>query len=221
MADVRLSIAIQTHPDRDQLACALIDEIGEGELVCDPDPDGRPNPWRCYRHALEVTPADATHAAIVQDDVTLCAYFREALYAAVEARPGHVLVLFHGGQPRETIGALNYALRVGEPWIRMRIRRWLPVVATVYPIEVVAAVLGWLEDAQLDPRLRSDDEIMGRAIRSVGAPVLATVPSLVEHNDRIPSMIGKRHRGGRDPARVAYRFQTGDPRQIDWSAGPH
>src|SRR3990167_2873774 len=69
VADVRLSIAIQTHPDRDHLACALLEQIGEGELACDPEPDGRPNPWRTYRHALEATPADATHAAIVQDDV--------------------------------------------------------------------------------------------------------------------------------------------------------
>lgn len=79
-------------------------------------------------------------------------------------------------------------------------------------------------DAQKRPaEIRSDDEFLGRFLRHAGEHMLATVPSLVEHEDMVASLIGLRPRGGEDPGRVAACWIgdcEGCASEIDWTYGP-
>lgn len=203
------------------MAEALAARLPEAELVVDPEPDGVRNPWRTYREALDSTPAWATHRVIVQDDVTLCRRFGEALEAAVGAQPDRVIVLFHGGQPREDLIYLDRGIAAGRPLVELRSRRWVPVVANVYPARVVCPIVCWTVEQDWPQLFRADDEVIGRALRALNEPVLAAAPSLVQHEDVVPSLIGRRARAGEDPARVAHRFcGDADPMLLDWSAPP-
>lgn len=199
---------------------ALLAAVGDAEVVIDPDPDATRSPWRCYREALERTPDDATHRVVVQDDATVSRNFRAALDAAVSARPDSVLALFHGGSPRENLSRLSLAKARGHVWARLNSRRWVPVVALVWPARLVCEVVCWVAEQNYPDAFRADDEIVGRALRALGEPVLACVPSLVQHDDVNPSLVSQRARAGRDPARVAaFWIGDDDPMLLDWGSG--
>lgn len=215
-------MTIQHHPKRAGLLDDLLAAVGDAVVVTDPEPQGAMNPWRTYRACLETAAdlPDIGNVAVLQDDVTPCRRFRDALEAAVAARPNRVLALFHGGAPRENLSALARAHAAGETWVELNSHRWVPAVAVVWPIRLVCPVVCWVEEQDFPRGLRADDEILGRALRDLDEPVLACVPSIVQHEDAVPSLMGMRARAGGDPARVA-AFWVGDadPLDLDWTAG--
>lgn len=218
----RVAIAIQHHPRRADLLPALLDAVGDAIVVTDPEPQGAANPWRCYAACLEAASdlPDVGTVAVLQDDVTPCAGFRDVLERAVAARPDRVLALFHGGAPRENLAGLARAWAAGETWVALNSRRWIPAVALVWPVRLVCPVVCWAAEQDFPRGFRADDEILSRALRALGEPVLACVPSIVEHDDRVPSLMGTRARGGEDRARVAaYWVGDNDPLDLDWTTG--
>lgn len=214
---VRLSVAVQAHPARSELAEALAGAIGDAEVVYDEDESGFPSPWRCYRVALERTPSWATHRLVVQDDATVCRNFAAAAELAVSAQPDGLVVFWHGGQPRENLLAIDRSLAAGCPWAPLNPQRWIPVVAVSWPADLIEPALEFVDEQGWPPQFRADDEIVGRIARHLGVDVCATVPSLVEHEDEVPSLVGKRTAHGRDKGRVAAHFiDAGDPLEISW-----
>lgn len=216
-----LSIGIQTHELREPLALELAEMIDRPcELVFDPAPRGTPSPWRTYRHALETTPTDATHRLVIQDDAIPCLGFVPALERAIAARPDDLLVLFVGGMPTEHARTLLRACEAGSRWAALNSARWCPAVAVVWPTGLIGEFLAFTDKRRWGDRLTADDEIIGRWCRVAGRQPLATVPSLVQHPDDIPSLNGRRQANGRDPTRVAACFidvDELDPMTIDWS----
>ncbi|MFL5309675.1 MAG: hypothetical protein ACJ79H_04385 [Myxococcales bacterium] len=207
---VILSLAIQAHPARSELVTLLMRKLPGVDVVFDPEPDGFPSPWRTYRLALERTPPEATHRLVVQDDVVLCEGFVPAARHAARLRPDDVLVLWHGGQPRENLPALRAAGQTGSPFAPLSRARWVPAIANIWPVPVLRAFLAWAEEQGFPERLRADDEIIGRGLRGLGLQAYAVVPSLVEHPDVVPSLLGRRARAGHDKGRVAAVY-TGCP----------
>lgn len=222
---VRVSAAIQTHPARAEMADRLYLQLYAGgldvEAVTDPAPDEFANPWRTYREALERTPDWATHRLVIQDDATLCGGFAEAVPVAVRARPERVLSFYHSSQPRENIRHIDAAVAAGEAWFPLDPRRFVPAICLCWPVDTIRDVLAWIDEQGFTDKFRSDDEILGRALRALGVRVLGSAPSLVQHEDVEPSLIGLRARGGLDKGRVAHRWlePPGDARRLAWQAG--
>lgn len=227
---------VQHHPARAELLDRLLPHLPEGAtVVSDPEPDAGPNPWRTYQRCLEIAhdaEADTSfmqklhermsHAVILQDDATPCRNFAAACEAAISSRPDALLVLWHGGQPREHVLSIDRALDAGDAWVDYWSTRWVPTVALAWPIRLACPVVCWIEEQEYDPRFRADDEKIGNAVRALGERVLTCVPSLVEHDDCAPSVVGKRERCGEDPARIAHRWVglDVDPvSAIDWARG--
>lgn len=220
---MRLSIAIQTHPDRAEMSKALAAQLTDVEIVSDPDPDGTlRSPWRTYRAALERTPAWATNRLVLQDDVLLSRDFDSVVRKAVAARPDRLLVFFVGGHPVEHSRRVYQACDRDESWAELDHMRWCPVIATCWPVSFIEPFLAYVDRQKWPPAFRADDEIVGRWLRETKQWPLASVPSLVEHEDVVVSLIGRRNQGGRDRARVAACFihPDCDPTTIDWSVGP-
>lgn len=207
------------------MAEALAVEMG-GEVVYDPDPDSPvKQAWRTYRRALELTPAWATHRVVVQDDALLCKHFAEVLPRVVAARPDNLVVLFVPGTPPTWVNPLLHACSRDEPFALMPSTSWVPAIAVVWPARLVHAGLDFVDKQRWPQRFLevtgADDEIIGRMRRGLNEEVWATVPSLVEHPDVHPSLMGRREaRAGRDPGRVAACFMCDDcdARTIDWKA---
>lgn len=219
---VRLSAAIQAHPSRTDLAEQLARQVG-ADVVYDPDPDGYPSPWRTYRHALICTPADATHRLVIQDDVEACTGFRAAAEAALAARPDAPVAFYVGGNFREHLSRIRSALQRGDPWVTFTNYRWAPAVALAWPAALIAPALAWADERAAADRwpveFSADDEIIGRALRQLGQPIHATVPSLVQHHDLVASIVRVDHAryAGRDPGRrAAVYIGDHDPAAIAW-----
>jgi hypothetical protein len=197
---------------------------GAAELVFDPDPAGRPSPWRTYREALERTPADATHRLVVQDDVVVCEGFVAAVEAAVASQPDRPLVFFVAGNPVIHRRAVLEACWNDLAWAQLALSTWIPAVATLWPVRLLEPFYEFVDRQRWPPSFTADDEIIGRFLRHAGEPPLASVPSLVQHPDTVPSIAGRRPADGRDPGRQAACWigDCGDchASRIDWTAGP-
>lgn len=220
---MNISVTIQTHPLRLEMAELLAAEIG-ADVTVDPDPD-HPlrSPWRCYRHALETTPADATHRVVIQDDVTACRDFAAVLPAAVAARPYRLLSFFVGGVPIEHSRAIMQSCENDDSWAQLDAQRWCPAVALAWPVQLIEPFLQFVDAQPWPETFRSDDEIIGHWLRASNQLALATVPSLIEHPDVVESLLGpRRNWAGENRGRVAACFihPDCDPHSIDWARGP-
>lgn len=218
-SSVRLSVAVQHHPSRARLLPRILERAPGAEVVADPEPGAVGNPWRTYRLALDSTPAWATHRLILQDDTEPCRLnFLQAVGNACAARPGRPIALFHGGQPSESVHRLCRAAHAGYPWVEIRCR-WAPVVALVWPAELIGPALEWADGQRWPAAFQSDDDIAGRCFTALGVRPLATVPSLVQHRDEEPSLVGHRAMGGKDPYRTAMCWleDDEDPLDIDFA----
>jgi len=222
--DVRLSVAIQAHPDRALMARTLASEVG-GDVVYDPDPHGAlRSPWRTYRECLLSAPQGASHLLILQDDVEVCPGFRDAAEAAVRARSDRLIVFFVAGNPATSRIAVERACQADLPWAELPHAQWIPVVAACWPVWMIAPMLEFIDSQRWNDTFYADDERCGRWASYAGVVPLATVPSLVEHPNRVPSIIGKRSMGPDDPGRVAVCYIGAGPgcglaSDIDWTLG--
>lgn len=215
----KLAIAVQHHPKRAELLEPLLCAIGGNCLVArDPDPDGKPNAWRAYRHALELAPGWASHFLIIQDDARVCSSLALSASLVADARPEALVALFVGGRPQEAAQKLLRACRDDRSLCLIGARRWVPVVGLLWPRPIIESALAFVDAQRWPEAFNSDDEIVGHIARNLGLEVWATVPSLIEHEDLVPSVVGRRARGGHDRGRVAACFiGDGDPLAIAWA----
>lgn len=205
------------------MAEALAAQIDGCEIVYDPmPPNTPPSAWRTYREALERTPAGATHRLIIQDDSLLCRDFAEVLPRVAAAQPDALVCLFVAGHPTNCANAVFAACDADRPFCDLPVAQWIPAVATMWPVSLIAPALEYVDGQAWPAAFCADDEIIGRAVRALGARVVATVPSLVEHPDEVESIAGRwRPMAGKNANRVAACFihDLCEPLAIDWTAG--
>lgn len=185
------------------------------QVVRDPDPAGPRQPWRTYRLALETTPEWATHRVILQDDAYPCDNFGPLLRGAVAAQPNSLVILCLCDRPTYLAQRAQRSYAAGRAWLACDRYQWVPVIGLVWPVALVWKALRWVEAQKWPREFMADDEIVGRFAKANRERVVATVPSLVQHPDLCPSLIGKRTRSG---GRVAAIFYD-DPGAIDWAVG--
>lgn len=89
-----------------------------------------------------------------------------------------------------------------ERFTPIRVGAFVPVVAIVYPRVHAEAILPYT-DARKVPTHRADDAVIAAYARAHRCWPLATVPSLVEHLDGEPSVIGYQRGEGRPHRRAA------------------
>jgi hypothetical protein len=219
---VPVSFAVQAHPARTLRAELLAKAIG-GDVVYDPEPSSpHPGPWRTFRRLLELTPPDATHRLQIQDDALVCRSFRGAVEAAVEAQPGRVLVFFVGTEPKPYRDRVLRACDRDLPWAELPVFgyvHWLPTVCTCWPAAMIPELLDWVDAQGWPDKFFADDERTGRFMRDTGRQPLASVPSLVEHPDDTPSLVGKRT-GRHAACWIGDCDECDDPLAIDWTLEP-
>lgn len=225
---MKISIAIQHHPRRAEILHDLISALTplSVQVVRDPEPNSRmPSSWRTNRLALETTPAWATHRLVIQDDTRPCRSFPAVLERAIAARPDRVLVLCACGRPAVTARRSRIAFGLGEAWVPLFRNQWVPTLALVWPARLIRPALRHVDSQAWPERFTADDEIIARTLTRLREPVLVAVPSIVQHDDLVPSLLGARHKAklGKDEGRVAALFADDvvkDPLLIDWEAGP-
>jgi len=154
---------------------------------------------------------DASHLLVIQDDTTVCKNFAPALRLIAEANPSTPVVLFLARLPRRIANMALHATKKRQVYLDCQLRSndFLPVVAILWPVEKAKEFLAW---AEANPHKlghkapRSDDSVGGRWASLTRQPIRFTLPSLVEHPDLEPSLIGRKPAWGKDSGRVAMAF---------------
>lgn len=144
-------------------------------------------------------PQDATHLLIVQDDALLCDDFARRALEAVTARPDALLALFTPGFPFMA-RRIEQQRRLGEAFAVLPPAAFTPLVAQIYPRAHVDGLLAYSDGSRWPRATRmgtADDAIVAGYVRANRLAVVATVPSLVEHMDEVPSIAKPSHRQGK------------------------
>jgi hypothetical protein len=177
-----------------------------------------PNPWLGYRQALTDLP-DCSHVVVIQDDARVCANFAAAVEKIAEANKDVPVALFLAYLPRVTASDATRAMKLNRRYCDVNFRDFVPAIAILWPVHKAQEMLIWTDgNPKLpgNPNPRSDDAIIGVWMRRTRQRIRATVPSLVEHPDLVPSLIGRRAAWGKDRGRVAL-FMAEDGLLYDWS----
>lgn len=210
---------VQAHPARSHLhqdLCAALAPLSVEIMVHESDP---PSPWAGYKVCLSDLP-DCSHLVVVQDDAVVCPNFGSAIEQVAQANPDTPVVLFLAHLPRRTARDAVRAMKVHQRYVDLFIRDFCPVVGMLWPKQKAAELLHW--SSQYPNRLpggegaRSDDAVVGRWMLQTRQRIRATVPSLVQHPDMEPSLIGRKLAWGKDRGRVAMFFAE-DGLSYDWS----
>jgi hypothetical protein len=108
-------------------------------------------------------------------------------------------------------------MKQSRRYVTLFIRDFVPVVALLWPRHKAEEFMEWGQDARLpgDPNPRSDDAVVGRWMILTRQEIRATVPSLVQHPDMEPSLIGRTPAWGKDRGRVALHLAE-DGLAYDW-----
>jgi hypothetical protein len=210
---VNLSVAVQHHPSRAHRLAPLTASLGcSAAVVSDPDPLGGINPWRSSRECWRRTPTNADWRLVVQDDALPCRDFYPGVLAALAAAPGPICAFYLGENPRQTARVMRTYASWGASWVPGQVGDWVPCVA----LAMHTALALDLARYESGTTVISDDEIIGRWAADRHHPWFSTIPSLVQHDDDEPSIIGGHvyHPGARQAACWIGDYSA---LQVDWS----
>lgn len=214
---IRLSIAIMSHPSRaeqlSRLVAALEAEGAKPDVVLDPEPGAKSNPWRTARLAWARTPGIVSHRLVLQDDALICSGFVQGARAALAAKPDVPVSFFVNWIGHQLARCQLDACEQRSSWAQFPIYGWYPTVALCLPREL-ARGLGEYVPPGRQPG--ADDAITAKFLNGRRARCWQTVPSLVDHDESVPSLQGHafQPRYRRD---AACFIGDHNPSTIDWS----
>ena len=214
-----LALVVQHDPRRADLLPRLLPDLPGAQVVYDPEPDGKRNPWRTYLACLQAAAdSDAGWSLLIQDDAIVCLDFLATVEKVIAARPDSPICLFIPGVGLLRQAMLDACYR-GKQWAEIPRPAFVPVVAVVWPRADVEALLAYVEAKPFARGRTSDDANVAEWMRVTRRTFWMTVPSLVDHPDDVPSLMNQPALGGRNPARTAccWAGKEWSPSQIDWT----
>lgn len=196
------------HPDRAKNAKAL-----ERQLSAMPFTDvytiydDSNSEWDTGSRAHRWGIGKADYHLVIQDDAVLTPGFYDNLERAIAAAPARSLISLYTGRVRPLPTRISAAVGKAEgiSWLRFHMLLW--GVAIVIPTDHIEHMLDFVAD-------RNDllyDIRVGTFYSANMLPILYTMPSLVDHNDDIGSLLS--HGGTQEP-RVAHKLAAGP---LEWN----
>src|SRR5262249_42440893 len=161
---------IQAHPSRADLAEGLLDCLGDGEIVYDPEPTAVKSPWRTYQACIRRGVELGEPFLVIQEDVLVCDNFLAGVEQAIKARPDNPLAFFVPPRPPAYTNVIYRAREAGLTWGELPLGTWAPVVALAWPLRLAERLQSWIEQTRFPPAWRADDEIIGRFLYEANAP---------------------------------------------------
>lgn len=198
---MKISVAIMTHSERRDHAKALKSQLDKMwfqsvEIIYDTG-DGE---WETGKRAMQNGVGKGDWHVVLQDDAIISDVFYENLYSALKAVPERNLVSLYLGRVKpyayDVIKAFRRATALKCSWISSNSLYW--GVGVVIPTEDIEPML---RVAQQYPRFWYDRRV-GQYYFASKKKVYYTTISLVDHNYKLPSLIGH---DTRQP-RVCHRF---------------
>lgn len=203
--EIKLSGSIMAHTSRQDRIPWLLSRLRglQGlRLALD---DGRLGVARNAERAWKMDTAGSTHHLVIQDDALPCDHFAETAINAIRAVPDAPVCFYCA-----YANAVKKARKHKSPWVKVPNGTW--TVALSMPVGMVAEAYRWIgEHCVAD--LKHDDTALAMWALLTGTVVWCTMPSLVDHDNRMKSTLG--HSNYRSGARWMVT-QGVDPRDFIW-----
>ncbi len=204
---MRISIAVMAHPDRDEQANELVKLLKTMPffsvwLSFDMNDNEWMNGRRCVQWGA-TTEGQTDWHVVIQDDAIISVNFFDNLVRALESVPRKSLVSLYTGTVRpeqeRVVQSLYLAGRENASWLSSNSLYW--GVAVAIPTDDIESLLEKVEGSILPY-----DRRLGSYFASKYRCVYYTVPSLVDHDHTLPSIVGNDREG---PVRKAHNYESG------------
>lgn len=204
---MRITAAVMAHPKRKKLAEALSRQLKKYPFVDvsisydAPDASTHDDEWNNGKRAMLAGVGRGDWHVVVQDDAILTPNFYENIEGAIRSVPTKSLISLYTGKPRPLGKRVETAVKKvrDETWLSYWLLLW--GVGLLIPSDHIKPMLEFVEG-----RTEPYDTRIGIAYQRNRLPVYYTMPSLVDHNDNIGSLL---EHGKAEGARVAHRLATG------------
>lgn len=202
---MKISIAIMAHPSRQKQVEALFAilrhyDFVSWHIVYDTDNDE----WHTGKMALYSGVGRGDWHVVIQDDAILTPNFYENIENAITALGQKTLISLYTGTARPMAKRVKDAVEKAKDGEWLTFRQLLWGVGIVIPTSQIMPVLEFVEDIDLQY-----DNKIGEFYCRNSLPVYYTVPSLVDHNDELGSLLPGHGKAVNDDPRVAHRLATG------------
>lgn len=205
---------VQHHPSRAPLIPRLLEALSPLPTeVCTHSSDP-PDPWAGYRNCLGDLP-ECSHVLIVQDDAQPCRNFAPAVEQIAQRHPDSPVCLFLGTLPSPVAAQARRVMKNNKRrYLPFMNAAFVPLVCVLWPRHKAQEFLHWTHGSHRITR--ADDANVARWMIRTRQVVQVTVPSLVEHDDFVPSVKGGRdHTPGAEGWRHAL-FLAEDGLDYEW-----
>ncbi len=204
---MKISITIMAHPKRIKQAEKLLYELQEypfSEISITLDTAN--DEWHTGERSLRAGIGSGSWHVVIQDDAILTPEFYTNLVGAINNVPSKSLISLYTGTARPLGKRVKKAVDKAyyATWLKHYILFW--GVGILIPTDHIEPLLEFVEGREEDYDLR-----IGYFYQRNMLPVYYTMPSLVNHDDDLGSLIG--HGNSPEP-RVAHKIATGI---VDWN----
>lgn len=204
---MRISAAVMAHPKRKKQAEALAKELKNYPFVSvhviydTPDAGTHEQEWDNGTRALLDGVGKGDWHLVVQDDAILSPGFYANLDGALSTVPAKTLISLYTGTARPLGKRVKTAVDkvIDETWLQYWLLMW--GVGIVIPTTHIEPMIEFVAD-----RTEPYDTRIGIFYQRNRLPVYYTMPSLVDHDDDLPSLLDH---GQTPEPRVAHRLATG------------
>ena len=214
MTDIKLSVALFSHPVRSQKLQRTLQLLGDSvpiEVILDKQSEGI---WPTAMRAWRAYAPDATHHLVLQDDIIPCRDFLQSIPSIIRHLSKDASVSFCDNVP-----AMHYALKTNRLWVYSQQVRHAQ--ALLQPVTQIEPFILWSE-WNVRPSYYHDDGRLEMYLHSIGKKMWHTAPSLVSHDDD-GSVYRRITKGEGKPdykevyAEHAFIGHDVDPLSLDWS----
>lgn len=205
---MKITATIMAHPKRKLQAeylKAILSYMPFAEVTITYDEIGVE--WHTGKRALQKGIGAGEWHVVIQDDAILTPYLYENIQNAILALPEKSLFSLYCGTARPLAGRVTAAVEKAKPgsWIAYHQLLW--GVGIVIPSDHIEPVIEFVDDIELQY-----DNKIGEFYCRNGIPIYYTMPSLVDHDDDLGSLIPGH--GVLPGKRVAHKLAEG---LIDWT----
>lgn len=204
---MNITAAVMAHPKRKAQAEALALELKKYSFMDvfisydNVDAHTHQDEWNNGKQAMLAGVGRGDWHVVIQDDAILTPNFYENVEGAINNVPTKSLISLYTGKPRpmgkRVLTAVNKVKN--ETWLTYWLLMW--GVGLLIPSSHIEPMIDFVDD-----REEPYDTRIGIFYQRNMLPVYYTMPSLVDHNDNIGSLL---EHGKAEGARVAHRLATG------------
>lgn len=202
---MKISIAIMAHPSRTAAAEALYSQLRQYPFAAPQiiyDEIGEE--WHTGKRALQYGVGKADWHVVIQDDAILTPDFYRNVENAIIALRQKTLISLYTGTARPMGKRVKDAVErtADGEWLVFKQLLW--GVGIVIPTSHIQPMLEFVESIELQY-----DNRIGEFYCQNNLPVYYCIPSLVDHNDELGSLLAGHGKAVNDDPRVAHRLAAG------------